>query len=638
MTLSSIAKKNIKKNIRRYFIYLNSMIFSISIYFTFVSLQFNKQLLGTSVTLGKIQPAFQAASIILMIFAAIFIWYSNSFFTRKRKKEIGLYLLFGMSRKKIGLLLFLENLLIGGVALVIGVLAGIMFSKLFMMIIFKLMGFSLVVSFSFRPQALLQTLLVFLFIIILASVYNYFLIYRFSLSELFKAERKGERGGGGSAVLSLLAVFLLGISYLFFVNPQEIVPITNSGIRLLLSAIFLIIGSFLFMNSLITYILIVLQKITSIYFKGENLLSLTHLLFRIKSNVIILTVISLLSSVTILACVSTYSFYYHINTFSKKDNPYSYMFNMKDEELNEQMQELVEKSASKTLEYQNIAEYLPIKADTSALGRMNDSFQVLLISKNTYQSLMKNRGINEQIHLSKHDAFTFYDGNLDVKSDPYTGKTLSLPNHEQITISSYKHHSLLNQGEKLFPVVISDTLFNELKEKTAPQKLYLYKLTNEKTAKKLNHDLGQFVNPNRYAESLPIYSSFYENYHYGLETYGLLIFIGSFLGLVFLLATGSLIYFKQLIEATSDKDRYRILRKIGAPEKEVKKSVAKQVGFVFFLPLLLAITNSAVVTYVLADFLQINMFLPFITCLLVYLIIYLVYYGFTTSNYLRIIK
>lgn len=637
MTLSSIARKNIWKNLRQYMIYLNSMIFSIAIYFTFVSLQYNEQLLSSTVTLGKLESAFKAASIILMIFAAIFIWYSNSFFTRKRKKEVGLYALFGMSRKKIGQLLFYENIIIGTIALLIGITAGLLFSKLFMMIIFKVMGFSLEVSFTVSKQALLQTVVIFLLIILITSVHSYRLIYRFSLSELFKAERKGDRVAKGSPVLSTLAVVFLGFAYILLVNPDNFFG--NNGMRFLVATFLLVTGSYFFMNSLVTYFLRLSQKYTSVYLKGKNLLTITNLLYRLKGNVLILTVISLLSSVTLIACITTYSFYYQIDLFSKRDNPYSYMFNMKNDKVNKEIQTLIAENSAGELRYQKKVDYLAVKPDVSQLNRVPEFFQTLLISEKSYQEMIKLRGMTESVTLDKYEAAAFYDGNLDSKSDPFTGKQLALPSKEKITIAVYQRFSLVNQGEMLFPLVISNELYNELKQEgTVEETLYIYKTANEKIAKELDRKINEVVKPLKHQENEPIYASFYENYHYGLETYGLLIFIGGFLGLVFLLATGSMLYFKQLIDATVDKDRYKILRKIGIPDKEIAKSTAQQVGFVFVIPLLLATINTAVILYVLADFLNMNMQAPYIICLAIYLLIYLGYYWLTTASYLKIIK
>jgi putative ABC transport system permease protein len=640
MTLYSLASKNIKKNIRQYLIYLNSMIISISIYFTFVSLEYNNQLLGSTVTLGKMESAFHVASIVLMIFSAIFIWYSNSFFTRKRKREIGLYSLFGMSKRKVAQLLFFENLIIGALALILGISMGLLFSKMFMMIIFKLMNFSLEVTFTISQSALIQTIVIFLIIILITSIHSYRVIYRFSLAELFKAERIGERRSTPSIVTSFLAIACIVSGYILVMNPGELNVIAQTGIRIITAVFLLIIGTYIFMHSLLAYLLFLLKKMNSVYYKGRNLLSVSQLMYRIKGNVLVLTVISLLSSITIVACVLTYSFYYHIDSISQKDNPYSYIFNLMDTKVNNQLQSIIEEDSSTKITYSEKIEYLPIQTDVSALERVPDFYQTILISEDSYHNLMKKRKVKEEVHLEMNEAIAFYDGTLNQNNDPYSGKSLSLPNNHTIKIIDYKGYSLLNQGDNLFPLVVSNSLFNELKMGMTSEKLYIYKIENEKEVKALNTKLDRLTDPYKYVEDTPrpIYSSFYEKYHYGLETYGLLIFICGFLGLVFLIATGSIIYFKQLMEATTDKGRYKILEKIGIPDKEVKGSIAKQVGFTFFLPLILAISHSIVFLAFFSDYLPIKMQVPYITCLGVYLCIYLVYYWLTSASYFKIIK
>ncbi|WP_423802313.1 FtsX-like permease family protein [Neobacillus sp. SAB-20_R2A] len=638
MTLSKLARKNIIRNIHQYLLYLYSIVFSTAIYFTFVSFQYNQQLLDSTVTLGKLESAFLAASMILMIFSGVFIWYSNSFFTRMRKKEVGLYALYGMSKKKIGLLLFYENMIIGALALVVGIGGGILFSKLFMMIIFKLMGFSLEVSFTLSSKALLQTIVVFLIILLVTSIHSFRLIYRFSLAELFKADRKGERMANGSIVTSLLAIVLIGISYVLFWNPESFVIINNTGLRLAAAVIFLVAGSYFFINSLVTYLLRLIQRVHSVYLTGKNLLGVTNLLYRLKGNVLILTVISLLTSVTLCACGTILGFYYQIEKLTKEQNPYSYMFNMKDEQVNKEIENLIQRDSSGKLSYQYNLEYLPIQPDLSDMERVPDFFQTMLISEKNYQELMEKRGKNESLQVKSNEAAAFFDGNLDAKSDPYTGKELVLPSGEKLTITAYEAYSFVNQGEMLFPLVISDSQYEILKKGTSQQYLHIFKIANEKSLKNLDAKINKIVKPMEFNDNNPIFSSYYGKYHYGLETYGLLIFIGGFLGLVFIAATGSIIYFKQLMEATSDKARYQILGKIGIPEKEIKKTVARQVGFVFFLPLLPAISHSAMITYLISDFLQISLQVPFTMFLGAYLIIYLIYYLMTMAGYYRLIK
>lgn len=143
MTLSSIALRNIQRNFKDYFVYFASMIFSIVIYFTFKALQYNSQMEKAAEASKKISGAFQVSSVMLIIFVAVFIIYSNGFFTRKRKKEVGLYSLLGIRKRQIGKMLFYENMLMGLMSLIIGIAIGSVLSKLFLELLVSMMGLKL---------------------------------------------------------------------------------------------------------------------------------------------------------------------------------------------------------------------------------------------------------------------------------------------------------------------------------------------------------------------------------------------------------------------------------------------------------------------------------------------------------------
>ena len=157
MGLFDIAIKNIKRNFYNYFLYFVSMIFSIMIYFTFTSIQYNTQvqkIVGASIHFSIV---FKAAAIVIAIFVTIFIWYSNSFFIKKRKKEVALYSLLGIRKKQIGKMLFYENIVMGIAALVAGILMGSLLSKVFIMLLVRLMGFSANIMFMIPLKAVINT-------------------------------------------------------------------------------------------------------------------------------------------------------------------------------------------------------------------------------------------------------------------------------------------------------------------------------------------------------------------------------------------------------------------------------------------------------------------------------------------------
>ncbi|WP_327204814.1 ABC transporter permease [Paenibacillus sp. DMB20] len=220
MTLFNIASKNIRKNFTNYFLYFASMIFSIVIYFTFVSLKYDNTMQSASESSSKISSAFSGASVVLIIFVAIFIWYSNSFFTRKRKKEVGLYSLLGVRKKQIGRMLFYENFLMGVLALIVGIALGSVLSRFFVAILMKMMGYDVIAGFSISLAAVINTFVVFMIITLITSFQGYRLIYRFKLIELFHADQQHEKEPKSSLPIAALSLILVGFGYwLALQNP-----------------------------------------------------------------------------------------------------------------------------------------------------------------------------------------------------------------------------------------------------------------------------------------------------------------------------------------------------------------------------------------------------------------------------------
>ncbi|WP_326929624.1 FtsX-like permease family protein [Bacillus sp. m3-13] len=170
MTLFDLAIKNIQRNVKSYALYIGTTIFSIVIYFTFVTLKYSGDISALEETSKQIQGIMSASAFVLMIFVAIFIIYSNSFFMKKRKKEVALYSLLGVRKRSIGFLLFFENMVIGVLSLVVGLGLGFLLSRVLLSILMKLMNMNMIVGFAFSMDAVLNTLLVFFIIFLIYIV------------------------------------------------------------------------------------------------------------------------------------------------------------------------------------------------------------------------------------------------------------------------------------------------------------------------------------------------------------------------------------------------------------------------------------------------------------------------------------
>ncbi|WP_318240999.1 ABC transporter permease [Ureibacillus galli] len=311
MTLFSIARKNIRKNFTNYFLYIGSMIFSIIIYFTFVSLKYDEAILETTESSTKISSVFNGASIVLIIFVAVFIWYSNSFFIKKRKKEVGLYSLLGVRKKQIGRMLFYENFFMGVIALLIGIILGSILSKFFVIILMKIMGYDAIGNIAISPQAIVNTIIVFTVLTAITSIHGYRLIYRFKLIELFKAEQEGEKEPKTSIITAFISVLLIGIGYWLALQNlfvSEVWRKLGFLITPLVILVTVILGTYLLFSTFTVYLFKLLRKNKHHFWNGINIISTSQLLYRLKGNARTLTIIAVLSATTLTAVGTAYKF------------------------------------------------------------------------------------------------------------------------------------------------------------------------------------------------------------------------------------------------------------------------------------------------------------------------------------------
>lgn len=639
MTLFKLAGKNIRNNFTNYFLYFASMIFSIVIYFTFVSLKYDNAIQSASDGSPKIGSAFSGAAVVLIVFVAVFIWYSNSFFTRKRKKEVGLYSLLGVRKKQIGRMLFYENFLMGVLALIAGMALGSVLSRFFVMILMKVMGFEALPDFSISTAAVANTFIVFMIIILMTSIQAYRLIYRFKLIELFHADQEHEKEPKASILLALLSVVLIGFGYwlalqnLFTSKAWATIGLMLTPLVILISVI---LGTYLLFNTLTVTLLKLSRKNKKSYWKGLNLIGTSQLLYRMKGNARTLTIIAILSATTLTAVGTAYSFYYNNRTNAEIANPNSFMFIGGDEKADGQADRAIKEASGHKLLYHESIDLLEVEADTSGLerstGPIEQSFAV--ISNHDFNRLAKLQGRGDALSLEGSEAAALEPAYMKGISPEYVGSTLKLNGNglnETLRFKELKEYSVLNVATVYSAIVVSDEMFKALQSNSKAMVAQAYGISNQDKAKELTSQLEAIL-----PDSSGL-SSFYGDYARGMESTGLLVFMGGFLGLVFLAATGSIIYFKQLTEASSDKARYLILHKIGVNKREIRKTVAKQMSFIFALPLAFGIAHCAVALSALSKLMMTSLVVPVVICMGAYACIYVVYYFMTVNSYYKII-
>lgn len=607
MTLFELALKNIRRNMKSYGLYIGSTIFSIIIYFTFAMLKHSDDISGLAETSKQMQAVMSASAFVLMIFVAIFILYSNSFFMKKRKKEVALYSLLGVRKRSIGFLLFFENIVIGLVALVIGVGLGFLLSQALLSLLLKLMGLSLSVGFAFSMQAVIETVVVFFVIFLVTSLLGYRVIYRFKLIDLFHAEKQGEAQPKARTISALIGVLALAGAY--WLALQDLM--TSSVWRIFGLAMPLVIigltvlGSYLLFSSVLVYVLNLLKKSKSWAWKGLNLMTTSQLLYRVRGNAKTLTIIATLSATTITAGGAIFGTYYNTEKNVEENVPFSFMWEGEEQNIDS---EIVEDAVSFETK------------DIVVPGEPYDQ-SYYVIDEETFMKLTEALGWDVgDIDLEQDEAVVvdpFFDERWQEKAD-----TVELGNDEK-KVEQFYEKPLFNVPTLPGTVlVMNDTSFQELDgDKTIYQAV---QISDYKDHLDLSKELEAKTEG---------FSSAAQMYQDSIEASGAMLFVGSFLGLVFLVATGSIIFFKMMTEAEEDKDKYAVLYKIGVSKKEMKKTIRYQVGLIFLAPLVLGLMHGAVALMAFANLLDMNLWEPVIIWMAAYTMIYILYYVITVRGF-----
>jgi putative ABC transport system permease protein len=597
---------------------------------------------GASVNFAAV---FKAAAIVIAVFVTIFIWYSNSFFIRKRKKEVALYSLLGIRKKQIGRMLFYENIVMGLAALLAGILMGSLLSKLFIMLLIRLMGFSADIAFMIPLKAVKNTAAVFLVLFLITSIHGYRLIYRFKLIELFKAESQGERELKVSVLRSILSFLLIGSGYLLYTKS----PVALSVLSIPITLVLTVLGTFFLFSSLTLLIIKLSKKNKKRYFNGINMIGTSQLLYRIKGSARTLATIAVLSASTLTAMELSASFYYDLTVSLERNYGFTYAYESYDHSLDKKAEAIIAKYpenkiiASVEMEFAEVKGLWPDLSNPSPKNKPSTaSFNI--ISESKYNEIAELRGLKDIIKLKDSSEAVIFGQIINFTAEVYPeGKTVTISENNEklpLKVAGFKTYSLINSGMMRYSVVVADEVYNKYHTSANTYRIMGYITGNKKDSEGLTKELAMLMQsqPSNKAGEAMAFSSYYTYYKDGTTYAGLIIFIGAFLGLLFLVATGSIIFFKQLSEANDDKNRYGILRKIGVTNREIKASISKQIFIVFALPLVIGIMHSLVASTLLSRLIKQNLTLPIILTVSAFTAIYMIYYFLTVNSYYNIVN
>ncbi|WP_024377550.1 ABC transporter permease [Streptococcus suis] len=660
-----LALTNLKKNRKLYFPYALMTIVSTAIAYIFASLAFHPDL-GQVKGAEGVTMVLGFGMIVVMLAVAIMVFYANSFVMKQRSKEFGVYSILGLEKKHLLLMTFLENLVFSVGTILAGLLLGLALDKLFYALLLKAMQMPVVLASTFQLKSLV-TVLIYLFgIFALVSLFNIGKLGLTDSLKLVQGKKRGDKKSGLLWLQTLLALILLGAGYAIaqlVTSPMQAIP-SFFGATLLV-----ILGTYLLFHAGVISLLNWLKQRQTYYYKPDNFISVSNLIFRMRKNALGLATITILSSMFLVTMVGGLNIYIGGKDYIANQNPndFSITVRLAGESSLERVQEWADASletAELPVESKVVYPYqqayfsdvtnqhVRFLKDEEASG-MDFSDRVgigYIIDQATYEKmtgetlrLAQNQIAiyNKGIQYQKGQTLTFGEKEMQVAQVFPKNVTLGhLPDNVSFVFSQYLVivvHDLAvfeDSAEKNLYMGYETSLSEE--EQVDSQEIFLSStFESELWSSNILPDGTNSISLAYRAYAMRSFFSFA----------GSLFFIGLLLSLIFLMAVVLVIYFKQISEGYEDRDRFVIMTKVGLDEDQTRQSIRKQLLTVFFLPILLAFVHLAFAYKMLSSILLsigvVNAGLMLqVTAGICggYLLLYLVVYAITTRSYKQIIS
>lgn len=611
---SRLAKQNIRNNKSTYIPYMITCIFCIAMIYMMEFLRDCPTLDQAVRQADEVRMIVFTGEIVVEIFCIIFLIYSNSFLMKRRQKEIGLYNILGLERNHIGIVMFLETIITSIGSLAGGIATGIIGSKLALLLLLKLLHIPSVLGFYISVKGIFTCLFMFGIIFLMILFLNLAKIHLSRPVELLRGNNTGEKEPAAKWLMALIGFICLGAGYYLAVTTES--PIKAITI-FLLAVILVMAGTYLLFTAGSIVILKFLRRRKSFYYRTGNFISISGMLYRMKQNAIGLASICILSTGVLLMISMTVSIYFGMNDIMLNRYPYDVdmsVTSISEEECQTAIEAFEKAIADNKVPVEKSVEEIYLDIVCSKNGdqilikptntiRNSDSVLVLsLLNQAEYERLT---GISA--NLNDGEIFAWYPSA--VQKDSVT------VDEKEFTVKKWMDKNPLTCGEDAVSdnavLVVTDEDFKKFDE----MRTEMYKgVSSAPAGEDLTLHLGlditgsgtekiEFGTPvmetvkdlkksGGLSENAWIISGIrqqeYESYY---ADNGSLLFIGIFLGSLFLMGTAMIIYYKQISEGYEDQKRFEIMQKVGLSRREVRSSVRRQILMVFFLPLLMAMLH-----------------------------------------------
>ncbi|EJQ57535.1 FtsX-like permease family protein [Bacillus mycoides] len=648
MTFWQFAFKNVTRNSRAYFAYFLSSSFSIAVFFSFAVYLFHPKLQNFSM-ISEISGLMIFSEVVIVLFSFFFLLYSIGSFLKVRKKQFGILTVLGISKKQLHRLVFTENMLIGILSIFFGMQFGLVFSQFFLLVTAKIThvpGIYLYIP----TNAFILTTIVFLGLFIAVSAFTPMLIRTKKALHLLKTNNVKQKERKPSILISLFgAICLLG-GYILAVNPKYFFSVNPQvGVIYMVSSIFVIpalvtIGTYFFFSQISFLLIYILKKRRSFYMKRINMLWISDLASRIRTNINMLFIVAMLSTVAF----TMITFLYGFGKFTKLDVtrsspfPFSYFSYDANPFANKHLTWLEQQLQKENFSYKKIEADLyetPLKED-AGITTYNDIYAMKQSDYNKLAASLRMKQLfmsdNEAYVLSGSAYFTLFS-----QFDPsFNRKSITLSSTNTILqVKGYEQAGAIPSNFSYQTLILPDVVVNNLPSTTKHVSAYNYNVQNwEKTyeiandfMKKIQKDRQEFQYEGPLIRSYESADSLYRITS-GSAAYFL---IGTFLGVIFFIGAGSVLYFRMYTDLTNEQEKYVAISKIGVTDAEMKKSATIQLSILFFVPYVMASIHTMFATKMLQDVIGLSLFKEISAVLIIFGVVEILFFLFIRSLYMQ---
>ncbi|BCD25744.1 ABC transporter permease [Bacillus cereus] len=653
MTFWQFAFKNVSRNSKSYFAYFVSSAFSIMVFFSFTVYAYHPHLQ----IMNKLQEQEQdplmnlagMAQFVIVLFSFFFLLYSIGTFLNVRKQQFGVLTVLGISQKQLKRLLFTENMIIGMLAIFAGIQGGLVFSNFFLLVTSKLTSAKGLYLY-WPTEAIIVTTVTFIILFFIVSTFTPMFIRTRKTTQLIKGTKKGDKEKKPSILISIFALICLALCYYIAGYPQGYITEKNaqngSVLFIMLSILpLVVVGTYLFFSQTFLLFIFILKKRRKFYMKQINMLWISDLTSRTRSNINVLFIVSMLSALAFTIIIGLFAINNNTKAMILERRPFPFTYTSTGENALEQQHIATIETELTNANFQYTKHKSILLKDTALKE------DIALMKMSDYNTLAKQLS-RPEIHLDSTQVYIisrYSPELLNLVSNPFAKQnTITIgSNKKEFHIKGFINKSI--EPAFVFPylLVVQDDVFNTMIPHIETTIVYNYFVENWENAiaptknisKHISNDIDNFYEAHKNAEAdfdtpFDIYTAA-DDLKYSKGSSIATFFIWAFLSFIFFIGAASVLYFRMYNDLTNEKQKYITITKLGLTESEMFRSATIQLGILFFVPYIVAGVHTLFAVKFLQSMLAFSLLKELLIVLTFFGIIEIIFFFLIRSLYIN---